>query len=590
MTRPIPRSHDPLGGQAVDPELAETLRRRRGGGEPLPTGLGDQLGAQLGTDVSDIRVHTDQQAGAIARSLQATAFTTGNDLYFAPGAYRPGSPDGLHTLTHELAHVVQQRSGLDAGTGPLRVGAADDPLEAGADRIADRTLAALHGPRSPSEDRADPDRRPADSPRVRRTLAALHVGPLRRKWSDEQVYSTVRDLIPQLRQQLAGIGDIADPWKRSYEAAALLRTVQGHADEGRTGGQYRLSRTLDTAIGAVDSLDALALQVQACAAEADLAIKLRQEHVGRQLGRFEEVEGEVETILGRLKEISGELSVSFNRPSQLTSQVGEAERTVGSELNVSDDQLDELIALASKEQAAYRAELDRLLEAKPVLEAFLQAKFDAEDTIGYIAELATGTEWNSKKITKEISNVRLRIADALKNTKAARSLLTDDPLPVLRTATKKLIEIYQEISDDDNEALGAMAEEARDRQNRATGSTKAKGQRTSLPVLKASVATGARAQMLPQAVKESQKSPEWKQVAVDFVMDRLALGRPDHIHICGGGNTLIYDGRLIRGYMTEHLDSRKESQLQANKIKGRDRTNPVTVTVQSGVLYEVIPG
>ncbi len=137
---------DPLGGANVDDAIAPVLRRRRGRGEPLPTGMGDSMGAQLGIDTSSVRVHHDAEAGSVARSIQATAFTHGDDIYFAPGAYRPSSPQGQRVLAHELSHVAAQRSGADrggAGAGGLTVGRADDPAEAAADRSAERVLSAL---------------------------------------------------------------------------------------------------------------------------------------------------------------------------------------------------------------------------------------------------------------------------------------------------------------------------------------------------------------------------------------------------------------------------------------------------------------
>src|SRR5439155_21227941 len=41
----------------------------------------------------------------------ARAFTKGEDVYFAPGQFRPGSSRGMALLAHELTHVVQQRNG-----------------------------------------------------------------------------------------------------------------------------------------------------------------------------------------------------------------------------------------------------------------------------------------------------------------------------------------------------------------------------------------------------------------------------------------------------------------------------------------------
>lgn len=141
---------DPLGGAPVEPSVVAALRRRAGTGRPLPNDVEGRLADHLGHDLSAVRVHDDPEAARITASLQASAFTHGNDLYFAEGAYRPGTDRGLHTLAHELGHVVAQRSGLDAaGSSPLTVGRADDPAERLADRTAASALDALRRTTAP---------------------------------------------------------------------------------------------------------------------------------------------------------------------------------------------------------------------------------------------------------------------------------------------------------------------------------------------------------------------------------------------------------------------------------------------------------
>jgi hypothetical protein len=63
-----------------------------------------------------VRLHTDARADQLSRSLQALAFTAGNDIFFRRGGYAPGSTTGRHLLAHELAHVAQQRSGTGQPT------------------------------------------------------------------------------------------------------------------------------------------------------------------------------------------------------------------------------------------------------------------------------------------------------------------------------------------------------------------------------------------------------------------------------------------------------------------------------------------
>jgi hypothetical protein len=62
----------------------------------------------FGADFSQVRVHTDTQANTLNRTLSARAFTTGRDIFFRQGEYRPGSSTGQELIAHELTHVVQQ--------------------------------------------------------------------------------------------------------------------------------------------------------------------------------------------------------------------------------------------------------------------------------------------------------------------------------------------------------------------------------------------------------------------------------------------------------------------------------------------------
>ena len=80
-------------------------------GHPLDTGTRAFMEPLVGQDLGQVRVHTDNQAGQAARDLNANAFTTGNDIYFAPGQYNPSDTPGRALVAHELTHVVQQSQG-----------------------------------------------------------------------------------------------------------------------------------------------------------------------------------------------------------------------------------------------------------------------------------------------------------------------------------------------------------------------------------------------------------------------------------------------------------------------------------------------
>jgi hypothetical protein len=117
------------------PDVEATIARTRGAGGGLDSGVRDRFGAHVGDSLTDVRVHTDATADALATSVSARAFTTGSDVYFARGEYRPGSSDGDRLLAHELSHVVQQRGAPTSG--PLLVSQPGDAPEVEADRTAD---------------------------------------------------------------------------------------------------------------------------------------------------------------------------------------------------------------------------------------------------------------------------------------------------------------------------------------------------------------------------------------------------------------------------------------------------------------------
>lgn len=66
-------------------------------------------------DLSRIRVHTDARAAESARSINAQAYTFGNNIVFGAGEFAPKTHSGQHLLAHELAHVAQQ-----TGSGATR--------------------------------------------------------------------------------------------------------------------------------------------------------------------------------------------------------------------------------------------------------------------------------------------------------------------------------------------------------------------------------------------------------------------------------------------------------------------------------------
>jgi hypothetical protein len=92
----------------VSPEVESHISGSRGGGQPLPDGVRGSMESRFGQDFGGVRVHTGAGSAGAARDLNAQAFTTGQDIHFGAGQYRPGTPSGDKLLAHELTHTVQQ--------------------------------------------------------------------------------------------------------------------------------------------------------------------------------------------------------------------------------------------------------------------------------------------------------------------------------------------------------------------------------------------------------------------------------------------------------------------------------------------------
>lgn len=99
------------GGSAVPtvtPRIEAGINSLKGGEQPLPESTRAFFEPRFGVDFSGVRVHSDGWAAEAAQSVQAKAFTTGQNIVFGAGEYSPDSAHGRRLLAHELTHVVQQ--------------------------------------------------------------------------------------------------------------------------------------------------------------------------------------------------------------------------------------------------------------------------------------------------------------------------------------------------------------------------------------------------------------------------------------------------------------------------------------------------
>ena len=92
----------------VNSEVSAQIDSLRGGGEPLPESSRAFFEPRFGRDLSGVRIHSNAIAAESARTLNALAYTVGQDIVFGAGQYAPAREDGRRLLAHELTHVLQQ--------------------------------------------------------------------------------------------------------------------------------------------------------------------------------------------------------------------------------------------------------------------------------------------------------------------------------------------------------------------------------------------------------------------------------------------------------------------------------------------------
>lgn len=213
-------------------EVAGDIEQQRGAGRPLDAAVQEAWAPLFGHDLAAVRVHTDEESDRLARQVEATAFTTGRDVFFRAGSYQPGTHEGQTLLAHELTHVVQQ-GGQAPGGGPLTVSSPADLCEQEADRAAEAVVAggrwsALSG----------------GSAAIQRVTARF--GPYAPTIYSE-LFNTLRTLGNDLRQQLDEVpgtervvadvrtwNDDVDAWRTYYQnymqdeiSEAMVGTAQG---------------------------------------------------------------------------------------------------------------------------------------------------------------------------------------------------------------------------------------------------------------------------------------------------------------------------------------------------------------------------
>ncbi|HEX3473493.1 MAG TPA: DUF4157 domain-containing protein [Kofleriaceae bacterium] len=229
----------PIQAQRAEPGSATTAGPppTGGGGTPLPADVRAQMEAALGANFAAVRVHVSPYAAVIG----AHAFTRGTDLFFAPGAYDPTSPQGLQLLGHELVHVIQQAQGrvpVNASIGGAPANT-DASLEQEADELGAKA-AKPHGGAAPTHSFA-PTAPPGHGPVQRKAApdadqGAVPAGPHIDELEPADAATAATDVAPGPPIQR----DAPRPTKREYVSFRIAVSREMTGEEFKTAANLQV--------------------------------------------------------------------------------------------------------------------------------------------------------------------------------------------------------------------------------------------------------------------------------------------------------------------------------------------------------------
>jgi hypothetical protein len=88
-------------------EFQTKLASSKGNGQSLDDSTKSEMESKMGADLSGVKIHTGSESNEMNESVNAKAFTHGQDIYFG----NSHSPQDKELLAHELVHTVQQGNG-----------------------------------------------------------------------------------------------------------------------------------------------------------------------------------------------------------------------------------------------------------------------------------------------------------------------------------------------------------------------------------------------------------------------------------------------------------------------------------------------
>jgi hypothetical protein len=114
--------------------------RSSSSGSPLDASTKGFMESRFGYDFSNVKIHADETAARSANSVDALAYTVGNDIVFGKQYYQPNTLQGRRLLAHELTHVIQQSNMVwPAVSRPLSIDASSELI---AEQVSDTGMSS----------------------------------------------------------------------------------------------------------------------------------------------------------------------------------------------------------------------------------------------------------------------------------------------------------------------------------------------------------------------------------------------------------------------------------------------------------------
>jgi hypothetical protein len=108
----LQRKESPGQSNEAGNEVSSYVDSLSSKGSPLSAASKQFFEPKFRYDFSNVRVHNDSMAAKSAQSINALAYTSGNNIVFNQNQFMPESENGKKLLAHELTHVMQQNSNI----------------------------------------------------------------------------------------------------------------------------------------------------------------------------------------------------------------------------------------------------------------------------------------------------------------------------------------------------------------------------------------------------------------------------------------------------------------------------------------------